>query len=437
MKKYFKLILFLVLSIILLAGCFNESVVPENDLNQPGTEDNSDNQNSSEESVAGKGTLKIYMTDTSEGYKDPPDFIGGPPELNVPTNSDEQYLEVNISISRIEGHIAGDGDGEEGEGEEGEDEGYWEELEEWDGEGYKVDLMKLNDVSVLLASLNLEPNSYTQLRVFLDEEAELVFLRDSSKVTEPLKIPSSAQTGIKLNHPFEIVADNITKLTIEFEANESVVKLGNGEYLMKPVIGLSSETYSTGDDLTDLVASVFGTVSHYYVSDGGVLTLEGIDGAGIELIGGAYMFENNTTTSSEGSFILENVPEGIYTLNVDADGYDIYSETVEVIAGEDTPVDIVLSSGGISGVVKEDGSETEVFINGAEVKVDLTGENSYSSTVYTDENGEFIIESLPVGFYNLMISATGYETYTDTAETIQVISGTITDVGEISLTPTS
>ena len=251
MKKYFKLILFLVLSIILLAGCFNESVVPENDLNQPGTEDNSDNQNSSEESVAGKGTLKIYMTDTSEGYKDPPDFIGGPTELNVPTNSDEQYLEVNISISRIEGHIAGDGDGEEGEGEEGEDEGYWEELEEWDGEGYKVDLIKLNDVSVLLASLNLEPNSYTQLRVFLDEEAELVFLRDSSKVTEPLKIPSSAQTGIKLIHPFEIKADMTTILTINFEAENSIIKTGNGEYLMNPVISLSSEI-SSGDDNGDV-----------------------------------------------------------------------------------------------------------------------------------------------------------------------------------------
>jgi hypothetical protein len=230
MKKYIKLILFLVLGIILLAGCFNESVVPENGLNQPVTED------TSEESFAEKGTLKIYMTDTSEGYKDPPDFIGGPPELNVPTNSDEQYLELNISISKIEGHIAGDR-------EEGEDEVYWEEFEltEWPGDE-PVDLLNLKQVSKLLASLELDPNKYTQLRIFLKEKASLIIEGEEDSI--PLEIPSSAQTGIKLIHPFEIVAGNITKLTIEFDANESVVKLGNGEYLMKPVIGLSSETSS-------------------------------------------------------------------------------------------------------------------------------------------------------------------------------------------------
>ena len=240
MKKYFKLILFLVLSIILLAGCFNESVVPENDLNQPGTEDNSDNQNSSEESVAGKGTLKIYMTDTSEGYKDPPDFIGGPPELNVPTNSDEQYLEVNISISKIEGHIAGDE-------EEGEDEVYWEdfELTEW-LEDEPVNLLELTDVSELLTSEQLEANKYTQLRIFLKEKASLIIEGEEDSI--PLKIPSSAQTGINLIHPFEIKADMTTVLTINFEAENSIMKTGNGEYIMKPVIGLSSETSSDDDN---------------------------------------------------------------------------------------------------------------------------------------------------------------------------------------------
>ena len=243
MKKYFKLILFLVLSIILLAGCFNESVVPENDLNQPGTEDNSDNQNSSEESVAGKGTLKIYMTDTSEGYKDPPDFIGGPTELNVPTNSDEQYLEVNISISKIEGHIAGDE-------EEGEDEVYWEdfELTEW-LEDEPVNLLELTDVSELLTSEQLEANKYTQLRIFLKEKASLIIEGEEDSI--PLKIPSSAQTGIKLIHPFEIKEDMTTVLIINFDAENSIIKTGNGEYLMNPVISLSSEI-SSGDDNGDV-----------------------------------------------------------------------------------------------------------------------------------------------------------------------------------------
>ncbi|GAG61707.1 unnamed protein product, partial [marine sediment metagenome] len=178
MKKYFGVVLVLVVIVIYLSGCFFDLVIPESDLNSEDTGDGV---------VLGKGTLKIYLTDA------PGD-----------------YLEVNIIISKIEGHIALE-----------DEEGYWEILKEWP-DGLPVDLIKLEDRFMLLASLELKPNKYTQLRLFLmDEEEDTLIARIVLKGSElkiPLEIPSVYQTGIKLNRPFEIIEGWITKLTIDFDA---------------------------------------------------------------------------------------------------------------------------------------------------------------------------------------------------------------------------
>lgn len=310
MKKYFKVILLLGLSLIFLTGCAIDLVVPENNVNSPASEGSSTDENPAGVAGTGKGTLKLYLTDA------PGDF-----------------LELNIIVSRIEGHIAVEGE---------EEEGYWEDLKKWP-DGLPVDLLTLQGVSLLLGSSELDVNHYTQLRVFLKEEAELVLEGpDGEPVTKILKIPSSANTGIKLNRPFDIVDGGITKLTLDFDAQKSVIKTGNGNYKMKPVIHLISETYSA-EELPEVFSSVYGNVSY----ESGILEFTGIGGANIELVGGAYIFANTTTTSgeegSEGNFSIDNVPAGTYTLNVVADGYYNYSEIdVGVTADADTEVLIEL-----------------------------------------------------------------------------------------------
>ncbi len=402
MKKYFKFVLLLGISLIFLTGCVSDLVVPENDLNSPETEGSSTSENSAGGSGSGKGTLKIYLTDAPGDYK-----------------------EVNINISRIEGHISGDG-------EEGEDKGSWEVLKEWSG-GKEVDLIELEDVSILLASLELAPNKYTQLRIFLNGDASLVLEGekgpDGLMVTVPLEIPSSANTGIKLNRPFEVVEGMITKLIIDFDAQKSVIKTGNGKYKMKPVISLSSETYSSGE-VPGGVGSVSGSVSYYESVN---LALVGIGGANIELTGGAYIFANTTTTSGEGEFSLINVPAGTYTLNVVADGYFNYSEIdVGVTADKDTEVLIeLLPRRGISGIVVS--LLDQSAIGGANVSVEL---DSVITSTVTDTGGIFSIESLPVGIYDLTITANNYGPYS--ANGIEVpTAGGIIDIGTIELVPTT
>lgn len=396
MKKYFKLILLLGISLIFLSGCVSELVVPENDVNSPATEGGSTDENPVEGLGTGKGTLKIYLTDA------PGD-----------------YLEVNVMISKIEGHIAVE-----------DEEGYWEKLKEWSG-GLQVDLIKLEDVSILLASLELEANKYTQLRLFLmgGENDAWVVLKDLG-LTEPLEIPSVYQTGIKLNRPFEIVAGSITKLTIDFDAEKSVIKTGNGKYKMKPVISMTSEINLEGN--VDK-GSVSGTVS-YDGGDSGLLGIVGIDGASVTLSGGEYIFVYDATTSGGGSFSFDDVPIGNCVLNVYADGFNDYFESIIVEDGVDTVVNVLLSfeeTGGILGKVVDSVDSVSPII-GATVSATLSGSAYiFSSSAVTDGNGEFVFEQLPVGTYDLTASATDYDNNTEYG--IIVTAGGINDTVEIEL----
>jgi len=90
--------------------------------------------------------------------------------------------------------------------------------------------------------------------------------------------------------------------------------------------------------------------------------------------------------------------------------------------------------GRISGIVLED-SETGPPISGATVSFTLSGGvYTFNSSADTNESGEFVIEQLPVGVYDLKASAIGYDEYT--AGGIGVTEGTTTDIEiKLKLTP--
>ncbi|GAH59770.1 unnamed protein product [marine sediment metagenome] len=77
MKKYF-VILFLLVFAIFISGCIGILTTPGEDSITPG-----------------KGKLEIYLTDASGNYKE---------------NDSGTYSAVYITISKIEGHIAGEGE---------------------------------------------------------------------------------------------------------------------------------------------------------------------------------------------------------------------------------------------------------------------------------------------------------------------------------------
>ncbi len=166
------------------------------------------------------------------------------------TDAPGEYDEVNILISRIDAHIAEVEQEEMHEGllnyqdkdnakKEEETGGEWMTLVDFVPDGLSVDLISLEGQYLLLSTTELSAGVYTQLRVFLMETASIVVEGE----TEDLLIPGSAQTGIKLTHPFEIVDGETTELTLDFDAYESIFKNGNGDYIMNPTIKVISGSY--------------------------------------------------------------------------------------------------------------------------------------------------------------------------------------------------
>ena len=190
MKKNFIIILVLLFSTVFLSGCVDILTTQEDD------------------SIASeKGRLKIYLTDLSEKNK---------------ANDSEAYVAINLIIYKIQVHLAG---------EDEEDEGEWVE---WIlNEPTEYNLIELKDQSILLSEEELTPGKYTQIRLFITDASIDIEL---GEIGVPVEIPSVYQTGIKLIHPFEIIAGETIELTIDFDAEKSIVKTGNGSYKLMPVI---------------------------------------------------------------------------------------------------------------------------------------------------------------------------------------------------------
>lgn len=146
----------------------------------------------------GQGQLKITMVDAPAGYD-----------------------EVNISVTRVEVHIANP-DSNSG----------WFVIND---NAATYDLLTLrNGASVILGNNSLDAGRYTQIRLIIGTGSNVVV----DGITYPLEIPGGEQSGVKLNHQFEIQSGLIYELLLDFDAERSIVLTGNSQYKLKPVIRL-------------------------------------------------------------------------------------------------------------------------------------------------------------------------------------------------------
>lgn len=100
-----------------------------------------------------------------------------------------------------------------------------------------------------LGMSDLSEGTYTQLRLLLSTSpdsgknllhephpyANYVLLNDNT--TQELKVPSAIKRGIKLKGEFGINPDRKTIVTLDFDAEKSIIEAGkSGQWLLKPVI---------------------------------------------------------------------------------------------------------------------------------------------------------------------------------------------------------
>ena len=216
---------------------------------------------------------------------------------------------VTIDIARIEVHEAG-GDTESG----------WIEVNATPG---MYDLLELrNGITAVITDFVLPPGHYTQIRMYLGPGSTIVL----DGMSYPLEIPSDIQSGLKLNHQFTIEPDAVYDLTLDFDAERSIVETGMGQYQLKPVIRLQA---------TEAAGSISGVIS---LPDGG---------ATIRTIVGADTV-STTTDLQNGSFKLMALPGGTFAITVvpgDLQFQEATLESVVVVPGQDTSVGTIVFSG--------------------------------------------------------------------------------------------
>ena len=146
-----------------------------------------------------------------------------------------------------------------------------------------------NGMDTLIASGDLDAGTISQIRLILGTENSVMI----DSVVYHLSTPSADQSGLKLqiHQKFE-PGVNYTVL-LDFDANQSIVSQGNGEYKLKPVIRTIDAAIS---------GSIKGRVSPISVGTTITATSNGV----------VY----STTANLSGYFMIAGLPAGTYTITV-------------------------------------------------------------------------------------------------------------------------
>lgn len=142
-------------------------------------------------------------------------------------------------------------------------------------------------IDTLIASSGLAAGKLQQVRLILGTNNSVVL----NGVSYPLSTPSAMQSGLKLQVHKQLVAGVSYALLLDFDAAQSVVELGNGQFALKPVIRVVDE-------------AINGSISAVVVPNGSQSMATAL---GLGLAFSSY-------TDSTGFFIISGVPAGSYDL---------------------------------------------------------------------------------------------------------------------------
>lgn len=109
----------------------------------------------------------------------------------------------------------------------------------------------------LVQDESVTAGDYAWIRLTLDESNN-TYIVDSMGHQHPLTIPSSAQTGLKLNNSFTLSNNEDLAYTIDFDLRKSVHMTGTGSYMMRPTLRMVKDDEAgtlTGSVDAGLIAS--------------------------------------------------------------------------------------------------------------------------------------------------------------------------------------
>ena len=133
----------------------------------------------------------------------------------------DDYQQVNVDIREIK--IKGNGSDEEFD------------LEENAGVYDLLDYQ--NGLDTLIGEITVNFDTISQIRLILGPDNSVMV----DSVIHPMLTPSAQQSGLKINVHGELTYVDTFTIVLDFDASESVHKLGNGTYQLHPVIHLDDK----------------------------------------------------------------------------------------------------------------------------------------------------------------------------------------------------
>jgi len=147
-----------------------------------------------------------------------------------------------------------------------------------------------NGADTLIASADVPSGSLSQVRLILGPNNSVVV----DGQPHPLSTPSAMQSGLKLNVHSTLQPGILYELLLDFDANQSIVVTGSGEYQLKPVIRVVTVATS---------GSIHGNVVTTLALPATISATNGVD---------TY----TTVTDDNGNFLLRGLVAGTYTVTI-------------------------------------------------------------------------------------------------------------------------
>lgn len=142
------------------------------------------------------------------------------------TDAPGDYLQVKVDVQKVEVHYSN-----------GNNNSGWTSLNTNAGV-YDLLTLQNNVTAVLENNTQVPSGKVTQMRLILGSNNSVMLSADSS--VHPLVIPSSYNTGIKINVDAQVPGNATVTITLDYDADASINLNGSGEYIMNPVIKVKS-----------------------------------------------------------------------------------------------------------------------------------------------------------------------------------------------------
>jgi len=230
----------------------------------------------------------VSCSDTNTGFQSNDLIQSGMAKMNIHlTDAPADFQEVNIDVQGLRIHFT-PFESDTGAADSLED-GRWVDLPV---DPMRVNLLELqNGVDTLLASAELEPGRYRELRLLLGSDNDVMV----DSVIHRLKVPSGQQSGFKVKFSTDLQEGEELDIMVDFDASRSVHKAGkSGKFILKPVLKAFAEN---GDDVDT------GSVS-------GIVEPVEADPELFAILGGDTL--SSTRPDTTGAFLFQGLEAGTY-----------------------------------------------------------------------------------------------------------------------------